>query len=897
MASGQQKTNSEPQLTVESAYAQAVKQFNAGNNAAAEQLCNAILQAVPNHIDAINTLGVIAQRVGRHDLAVQQFQQALNIDQNRAVLHYNFGISLQELGRIDEAMHAVRNAMQKEPDNRQLAEYYSQLSQMQTNPAQNFPPEVAAQRYLDMGVEFHQAGKLAEAIECYSKSLDLQPENSAALNNMGGALQACGRLDEAVIYLQKATTVDPGFVDAHYNLGNVYTQQDRLDAAVASYKQAIAVVPGHLDALNNLGKTLGQQGKYSKAIKFLKQAVELHPGFAKALNNIGSIMKEQGKLDKAAKYYQKAIDQQPRYALAYSNLGIVQNRQGDLDAAIKNHKQAVAIQPNFPEALNNLGSALTAQGKMDEGIAYYIRAIELTPDYVEALNNLGGALLAQGEFCQAGEYLQEAIRLQPDHALALCNYGSALKEQEQLEAAVEYYQKALAIRPDYATALSNLGNIQKEQGKLDAAITNYQKALAIRPDFPEAISTLLFISQYQTSQNLQELYENHKRLAQELTDLTQSPGFAHGNDRDPERRLRIGLVSPDLGQHPVGYFMLGFLSHRPFAELDITCYSERAADDLTAKLQSVADDWVDISTLNNTALAQRINADGIDILIDLAGHTARNRLQMFAMQPAPIQISWAGYVGTTGLAAMDWLIADHHYINADEEQFYTEKIIRMPDSWVCYTPPEYAPEVQSQPKNRQEEGFLLGNFGNQAKINAQMMEIWAAILQKMPQAKLLLKYKAMDYPTNAERIRSYFTGAGIDKERILIEGFSQHRELLDRYNSVDLALDTLPYSGGLTTLEALWMGVPVVTSVGGTFAGRHSASILRTVGLDELVTPDPDKYVELVVELASDPKRLALLKIGLRNRLKNSPLCDYEKFASNLSGELRKVWKQWCGND
>jgi predicted O-linked N-acetylglucosamine transferase (SPINDLY family) len=324
------------------------------------------------------------------------------------------------------------------------------------------------------------------------------------------------------------------------------------------------------------------------------------------------------------------------------------------------------------------------------------------------------------------------------------------------------------------------------------------------------------------------------------------------------------------------------------------CYSDRAAkDDVTARFQAVAALWRDVASWSDDRLAEQIRADRIDILFDLAGHTAKNRLLAFARRPAPIQITWAGYVGTTGLAAMDYILADRHEIPPEAEAHYREKVLRMPDGYICYDPPAYAPAVTDLPALRR--GYVtFGSFNNPAKLSTPILELWAKVLQRLPTARLLLKYKGMDNPALGERVRAILAGQGVEAERLELQGDSPHADLLAQYNTVDIALDTFPYNGGLTTCEALWMGAPVITLPGETFASRHSLSHLSGVGLTEMVACDQGDYVGLAVALAQDLPRLAALRAGLRPRMAASPLCDGPRFATNLLALLRAAWRSWA---
>jgi predicted O-linked N-acetylglucosamine transferase (SPINDLY family) len=357
--------------------------------------------------------------------------------------------------------------------------------------------------------------------------------------------------------------------------------------------------------------------------------------------------------------------------------------------------------------------------------------------------------------------------------------------------------------------------------------------------------------------------------------------------------LRLGLVSADLGRHPVGYFLLRAVEHLDPHQAAVVCYSNRVHhDDLTARFRATASAWHEVAGWSDERLAEQIRADHIDLLFDLAGHTFRNRLLVFARKPAPVQLSWLGYVGTTGLAATDYLLADRYHVPPAAEPHYRERVLRLPNGYACYEPPAYAPPVGPLPA-QQPGAVTFGCFNNPAKLNAEVIAVWARLLARLPRARLVLKYKGLDDPAMARRLTERFASHRVGPGRVECRGQSPHTELLAAYHGIDVALDPFPYSGGLTTCEALWMGVPVLTCPGETFAGRHSLSHLSNVGLTETVVRDHDEYVELGVALAHDLPRLADLRARLRGQMAASPLCDGPRFAAHLMQVLRKAWQQW----
>jgi len=643
------------------------------------------------------------------------------------------------------------------------------------------------------------------------------------------------------------------------DLGLRHHAAGRLPEAETVYRQILQADPGHPIALQLLGVIAHQQGNNDLAVDLIGKAIAIKPDYADAYYNLGVALKELGNLDEAIASYRKALAIQPDYAATHNNLGVALNERGHIPEAIASYRKALAIKPAYAAAHNNLGNTLKELNNLDGAEASYRMALATEPAYAEAHNNL----------------------------------GNTLKEQGKLDEAVACFEEALVLKPAYADAHNNLGNAFKELGRLGDAVASCTKALAINPDYAVAHSNALLIEQYRRGHTARSLYQLHCRWDEQHGLPLRASWPVHLNTVDPERRLRIGFVSPDLGRHPVGYFVVGLLENLPKDEIETIVYCDCPEDDLTARIKAAADVWFDIRRYSDDKLAPMISADVIDILIDLSGHSANNRLLVFARKPAPLQVSWAGYVGTTGLSAIDYVISDSYSTPADEEQFYREKVIRMADGWLCYSPPDYAPAVAAAPFK--DNGYVtFGSLSNPAKINTDVVAAWARILGGVAHSRLLLKYKGIDFKTNRERLTRLFEAHAIDRSRITFEGRTPHAEALARYNDIDIALDPFPYSGGLTTCEALWMGVPVITLAGETFASRHSLSHLSTIGLPELVAFAPDDYVRLAVALAHDGDRLDGLRANLRTKMAASPLCDGEKFGQGFAVLMRDIWRDWC---
>lgn len=745
-----------------------------------------------------------------------------------------------------------------------------------------------------MAVSQHQAGNLSEAERLYRDVLEIDPENADALHLLGVVASQTGRHDVAVGYIEHAIRIKPNDASFHSNLGIAYRSLNQLDDAVASYLRAIELHPDFDDAHYNLGISLKAQGRLRDAVASYRRCLEINPSSAKAHTNLGVALAELNQFDEAISAYQQALRIKPNHVDALVNLGKALKDQGKLDEAVANYQQALQINPNSAEAHCNLGVVFTVLGKFDEAVTSFQRALQLEPDMAKAHNNLGVTLKDQGKLDEALACFQRALLIKPACAETISNVGSALAAQGKLDEAVAKFERSVELAPESADALVNMGNALTGQGKLDEAITSCQRALDIKPDYAEAHSNLLLTRQYVPGVTLEGLAREHAEWNRRHAEPLKVDWKKRTGRFNADKRIRIGFVSPDLGCHPVGYFLISTFERLNAEDFASICYSDRAqADDLTLRFKTAASQWYDTAGMTNKSLAEKIRADEIDILFDLSGHTAGNRLLLFARKPAPIQVTWAGYVGTTGLEAMDFLMADRYHVPIHSEPHYQETVIRLPDAYVCYEPPAEAPPVASLPA-LSNGSVTFGSFNNPSKLNADVVAVWAEILRRVDCSRLLLKYRGFNDVSNRQRVENLFSSQDVDTQRIMLEGSSPRDELLASYSRVDVALDTFPYSGGLTTCESLWMGVPVVTCPGETFAGRHSLSHLSNVGLPQTVCTSHDGYIQCAVELGNDLPELAHVRSGLRDKMANSPLCDAESFTRSFETECRRIWMKLC---
>lgn len=541
------------------------------------------------------------------------------------------------------------------------------------------------------------------------------------------------------------------------------------------------------------------------------------------------------------------------------------------------------------------GDALWAAGDALAAVAAYAQALGANPQDARSAMNLSHALAACGNPDAALSWMRYAHAINPADPVLTMNLGTIHQRRGEIEEAATCYAQAIERRPEYAAAWLNYGNAALYCGDPVAAVERFERALAHGPHLERALSNIIYGLSYVPGATPREIRRRAEEWDRRFA-LPRLPDDARLRDTRTDRPLRVGYVSPDLGTHPIGYFLEGVLAHHASAAVQVTVYSERAVEDpMTERLKALVPTWCKTVGVPDTDLAAQIARDEIDILVDMAGHTSGNRLRVFTAKPAPIQMTWGiGSVGTTGLSAIDYLIADRFHVPSGDEPHFVEKVLRLPDALVCYAPPASAPPASGPPMLR--NGFVtFGCFSNPAKIASELIALWAAILRDTPNSRLLLKYRWMNSSANRQRIEAAFARAGVARDRLVIEGESPQSELLARYNDVDIALDTAPYSGGVTTLEALWMGVPVVARPEPRVAGRHSLAFLSVLGLETLVGADASGYRRIAVELASRPAQLTTFRHDLRGRLAASALCDGARFVRHLEAVYRQLWHKFIG--
>ena len=635
-----------------------------------------------------------------------------------------------------------------------------------------------------------------------------------------------------------------------------------------------------------------EAGRLDDAEAICRAMLEKDAAQPDALFLLGLIAQRRGNIDEAVERFRAALKRNRRNPLFHNALGVAQSARGRGSEAIAAFREALALAPRYTDAHVNLGNALLKRGDGIGAVECFRRAIEIEPELATAHFNLGNALLAQNDAASINAY-RRAIALQPDLADAHMNLGTVLRRQGQAQAAAACFRRTIELRPDSAAAYDNLAGMLAEMGQLDEAVAASRHALELGPTSAEAHSNLIFNLNFDASLGLAEHQAERRRWAARHADALAPTAAPRPADRDPERRLRIGYVSAHFRAYAASYAFGGVLTHHDPAKVEIFCYSDtRQTDALTAIFRGAAQHWRDTADLGDAALAERIARDRIDILVDLVGHMSSHRLLVFARKPAPIQITAWGEPTGTGLKTMDYLFADPVLIPPAERGLFAETIIDLPGA-LGYWTAEKLPAPGSLPARA--NGFVtFGSFNRRAKVTPGVLADWSAILRALPDARLVLKAKQFGDPAEQDTLRGEFARAGMPIARVTFLGQTGRAEHFAAYRRLDLALDPFPHGGGMTTLDALAMGVPVITRTSRTIPSRLAASCLSALDLTQFIAGDETSYVATAVAAARDLTALEKIRAELPARLAHSAIGDERRYAASVEDAYRAAWRRYC---
>ncbi|MBY4696410.1 tetratricopeptide repeat protein [Burkholderia latens] len=819
---------------IQRALQQALEHHQAGRLAQAKTLYDAILHAQPGQPDAMHFLGLLACQLKQYDA----------------------GLALME------------RSLAARPD----ASYFNNLGNM-----------------------LRECGRLDDAIAHYRRAVALRPDYPEAHNNLGNALRDAREPAAAMQSCSRAIELRPGYAEAYNNLGNVLQDLGELDAAAASYGKAIAFQPSYADAHSNLGNVLRAQQRHADAIAHYRRALELNPALRVAHRGLAAALRATGDFDGALEHAREGLE--PDDAEGHCALGRSLRSMNDFDGAARLFQRACEIDPGYAPAWCRLGELRCQQGEYEESMRLCRHAIELDPALADAYNFLGLAYHNLDRMAAAELSHRHAIDLNPDDADAHHNLAAALFRLDRLDEAMSEYRIAQELGVDPAKIQLTLGDILWAKRDYAGAVDAFRDA--IQHDPHRAYARLLFNMSSSPAFAPEEWVADAQRYGDYLArDARQLPHDREQRARQARGRpLRVGFVSGDLRQHPVGIFLESVLAHLDRTRIEPHAYVTFVVeDDVTARLKTGFASWKKLTCLNREQAAQMIHDDQIDVLVDLAGHTNWSGLPVFAHRPAPVQASWLGFFATTGCRAIDYFIGDPHTLPAEEAHHFVERPWHLPDSYLCFTPPAYDVAVGPLPMERN-GGVTFGCFGKLTKISDDVIALWSRLLHALPDARLMLKAHELGASDLSRATLERFARHGIGAHRLILEGGSPRAEYFDAYNRIDIALSPFPYPGGTTTAEALWMGVPVIGMKGGRFVTHICESLLHAAGMGDWIAADEDAYLAKAIAFASDRDALAALRATLRERTLASPLCDAARFARNLEDAFDGMWARYVAGD
>lgn len=839
------------------------------------------------------------ERVGEVAAAEAVYRAVLQVEPRHVLANYQLGLLLLQLRQAEAAILFLLAALEVSPE---TADYWLSYIEALIQ-AEQFNN---ARATLALGRVHGLTGLAIDALSARLEAKLPEPLNTlpagpaASQSGRPGsdeeaaliALLDRAEFNEGVAQAQMMTQRFPRHSFGWKILGALLRSQGNSLAALVPMQKSVKLAPKDAQALSNLGLVLGDLQRHTEAEVCHRRALKINPQFADGFSNLGSTLKALGRLTEAEASFRKALALMPDHAEAYNNLGVTLYDQGRLAEAEAAYVQALALQPEYAEACNNLANVLRKQLRPAEAEKHLRQALVYRPDFADAHYNLASTLRELGQLNEALKSFQDALQLKPDFVQALLNFGLTSNELGDLSQAERAYRTALKIDPDFAAGHNNLGSVLRQQGCFPEAEAAYRQALAIKPNDAEVFSNLLFNHCCRPDTSIAYYLEEARQFAALLDRIT-GVRFSRWSCRPQPDRLRVGLVSGDLRNHAVGHWLEGVVSQLDPARIELIAYpTHPQTDELSARVAPHFSAWKPLVDLADEEAARMIHADGVHVLIDVSGHTAGNRLGVFAWKPAPVQVTWLGYFATTGVKEVDYLLGDSFVTPEAEASHFSEEIWRLPESYLCFTPPNVALEVAELPALAS-GSITFGCFNNLAKMTDEVADLWAQILIAVPQSRLLLKTRQLNDSAIRDDTYQRFARRRIAADRLLLEGGSSRAGILAAYQRVDIALDPFPYPGGTTSIEAIWMGVPVVTRCGDRFLSHMGECILHNAGLGDWVAANSEDYLTKAVGFATDLERLSAIRSTLRQQALASPIFNVPRFARHFEAALWAMWQRW----
>lgn len=859
----------------------------------AERIYQQLLAAEPDHADAMHLLGVIRFQRGQLDLAEILVRRSIELAPADSKFS-NLGLIAKAKGNLPLAKEALERAYQLNPQS------FATLS--------------------NLGITYLELQQFSDAEKLLRLALSMQPTHVETLNAYGNVLLVLGNKDEAVLKYRDAIRLQANYETPYINLARVNLSDQRSDLAHAVLIEGLQQVKDRSNILMQLTAFTQSEEQIQAAQQYCSEMLELRPGWIDAKKRSLELLslraawgeaiasahrfsnehpdevfflviqttlyRRMNQDEKAIEIFNTVLKRFPSYIPAYIAFANLRYKHGDLDGADALYQEAIEKDVNCAEAFNGIGAIAKARGALSKASTAFQTAIEKREDFAEAHSNLATVLKELGELELARKHCEKAIALKNDFADAYHNYGDILQAAGHLDLAINNYQRALKLKPDSVHVLSNLGSAFQIQGRFGESRLAYERALELDPLAHRIRSNFLFLLSFDPDTKPED-YQKQLQVYDRAVQQSVIPYTPTVQTRTS--RIRIGFVSGDFNSHPVGYFLQNFLQHFIESGYELFAFSNNIFNDtLTTELQQSFHHWYSIYGLEDKRAAALIRSQEIDLLIDLSGHTALNRLPVFAYRPARVQVSWLGYWASTGVSAIDYIVVDKMSVRPEEEGQFTEKALYLSTYRMCFTAPKNSPDVSSTPALV--NGHLtVGCFQSLFKITDKVLILWSKLAAQIPNLRFRIQNKQMVAEAERSRMIDRLTSFGFSMERVDILGPSSRANYLAAYNEVDLVLDTFPYTGGTTTCEALWMGVPTVTLAGSTLLARQGVGLLSSVGLADMVADDEGAYVEIVKRYAHAFDELENIRQNLRERMQQSSLLDGELFGRAFAEIVSKA--------
>ena len=699
-----------------------------------------------------------------------------------------------------------------------------------------------------------------------------------------------GNLKEAETLAQQLITFDAKSSFGWKSLGVIQKKNQMHERALASMVQASLLDPNDSEIYLNKGIIQKELNRFSEALESLFTALKIKPNYAEAYNAIGNIYEQNAQYELSIQAYKKYLEIKPDCFLGLNNLGKVLTDQASFEEAEYCLLLSAIKNPQHPETHNNLGVLYEASGRLIDAEQSYLRALEIAPNFSEALNNLGALCNARGQLVRAEQLFLRALEINENHAETYNNFGNCLKEMGRFTESINYFEKALTLKPRLAPAHKNLGVVLKDLGRLDEAEVCYRRALELKPDYAEAFSSLLFTLNYHPDKSSEEIFAAYQEYDQRFCVPLRDQWRPFSNPLEPNRRLRVGYVSPDFRFCSARHFLEPLLANHDKSAVEVFAYAQLAVEDeMTAAYKGYVDHWVPTLGMGDADLVGRIRADQIDILVDTAGHSANSRLGVFARKPAPVSLSWLGFGYTSGLSAIDYYLTDEITAPPGSEHLFSETPWPLDPASLVYRPAQGMGEVNTLPALSR--GYVtFGTLTRSVRINHRTIRVWAQILQQVPNARLVIDSGSYKEVLMQDSLAELFAAQGISRDRLEIGCHSPW----DVLRGIDIGLDCFPHNSGTTLFETLYMGIPFITLADRPGMGRLGSSILRALGRSEWIAQTEEEYVRKAVALASDLPALEVNRAHQRGQMEASPLMDESGYARKVESAYRMMFKRWC---